>query len=404
MLLDLDGFKAVNDTLGHQAGDTLLAKVGHWFGEDLSAQLGSALPDLRCGRFGGDEFVLMGRLPAGAHGDAAGALAERIIASFAARSFVTGLRLGVSVGVHSAVGQPVSAMLAAADEALYAAKEAGRNRHAVYDAALETQSFIRRDIERHLLGALQAQQIELHYQPIVAEGGGSVDGFEALLRWQHPVHSMIPPEDIVVAAAHNGLAQQLFEYVLDAALQAAVRLRSSGHGRVRVFVNAAPRDVSQFPIDTVILEALARHELPAAALGIELTGTETLDIARARSRLGHLAETGVSITADGFGVGHASLALIQSRFIGRLKIDCSFVADLGRRHDSEPVISAALGLGRALALEVVAEGVETQAQFTVLRAMGCDRMQGNHFAPPMPLDAATAWLAARRIIATARPA
>ena len=376
MLLDLDGFKSINDTFGHKVGDRVLAEVGRRIRAALPAEADVA-------RLGGDEFAVM--LPRdGAH-LAPAATAEQLIAAVSApfASFDAG-RLGVSIGIYDGPVTDIEDALVFADEALYAAKEAGRNRHCTFDEALRRRREMRRDSERDLLSALEGGALQVWYQPIFGEGGRRLASVEALLRWHHPKHGWISPMEIVPAAALAGHAERLFGFVADASCDMARRLRAAGRGEVTVALNVSPREMSQLAIDVLVLERLREAGVPPNALEIEITEETALDIHAVEAKLAALSGAGIRIAIDDFGVGYSSLAILRQLHADRIKIDRCFVTDLSHSLDNRMLVQAVVSLGRAMHLDVVAEGVETAEDVITLRALGCQLMQGYHLGRPMP--------------------
>ena len=279
-------------------------------------------------------------------------------------------------------------MLTCADEALHAAKAAGRNRFRIFDESLRGRIELRRDCERDLSHALAEGGIVVWFQPIFGEGGRTVAGLEALVRWHHPVHGWVPPGEIVAAAARAGLTESLLRVILEQVCGALQALRAGGVQGVRVAMNVSPREMVQVPVDEIVLERLRTLGLPPAMLEIEITEETALDIEAVQGKLLALSRAGIGIALDDFGIGYSSLASLRPLRAGRVKIDRSLVTGLADSDDKRGLVQAVLGLGRALGLEVVAEGVETAEDLAVLRSLGCPFVQGYHLGRPAPLDQA----------------
>ncbi|TNC13515.1 EAL domain-containing protein [Methylobacterium terricola] len=377
MLLDLDGFKSVNDVYGHSTGDRVLVEVARRLRRTLPSGALAA-------RFGGDEFAVLydpaGGLPPA---DLAAALIAAIVEPF--ESFDTG-RLGVSIGLCHAHGPSLTQMLSCADEALYAAKAAGRNRFRIFDEGLRGRLEMRRDSERDLSHALVENGLAVWFQPIFGEGGGRIAGLEALVRWRHPTHGWIPPGEVVAAAARAGLTESLLRFILEQVCGALSTLRAGGVSDIRVAMNVSPREMAQVPIDEIVLDRLRALGLPPSLLEIEITEETALDIEAVQDKLLALSRAGIGVALDDFGIGYSSLASLRQLRAGRVKIDRSLVTGLATSDDKRGLVQAVLGLGRALGIEVVAEGVETAEDLATLSALGCPYLQGYHLGRPAPAD------------------
>ncbi|WP_198283405.1 putative bifunctional diguanylate cyclase/phosphodiesterase [Sphingomonas sp. PAMC 26605] len=386
MLLDLDGFKAINDVFGHAAGDAVLVEVAQ--------RLRRELPDaVLLGRWGGDEFAVL--LAADAALTAPLALADRLIAAVAAPypTFGTIARVGLSVGVHLAHGSAMPEMLCCADLALYAAKSAGRNRCHVFGDDLRTALELRRDIERDLPAALGNGDVSVWFQPIFGDGGTRILGLEALVRWQHPTLGWITPPDLMATAARAGFARSLMDLILDRVCCMIVALRARGFDHVTVAMNVSPREMSQLPVDRMILSALAERQLPPAALEIEITEETALDTTSCARKMAALSHAGIRIAIDDFGIGYSSLSLLRTLKVDAIKIDRCFVSGLSGSNGDQVLVKALLNLGQSLRIDVTAEGVESLEDLRMLRTFGCQMMQGYHLARPMPMTQCLAFVA-----------
>jgi len=378
MLLDLDGFKSVNDIYGHKTGDQVLAEVGR----RLRAQVPACG---HVGRLGGDEFAILYD-PAVA-GVSVRDLAEAVIAAVAEPfdRFDTD-RVGISIGIHLGACDSLTEGLVRADEALYAAKSTGRNRYRIFDDELRDRLDMRRDAERDLPDALAEGAVEVWFQPIFRVREGNLAGLEALVRWRHPRHGWVPPPDIIAAAGVIGLSEALLRYILDSVYRMKLALTEHGATDIRIAMNVCPRELTQTPIEGLILDKLEAFGLPADWLEIELTEDTALDAAAVSDKLGALSRAGVSIAIDDFGVGYSSLSRIRQLRVNRVKIDRSLVTGLNEAGDKRGLVQAVIDLGKALSLEVVAEGVETETDLVALREMGCPFAQGYHLGRPMPAE------------------
>lgn len=378
MMLDLDGFKSVNDIFGHKKGDEVLAEVGR--------RLRAHRPTAGLvGRLGGDEFAIL--YDPALTGIPVRALAETVIAAIAEPfdTFESG-RVGVSIGIHLGGTESLTERLVCADEALYVAKSTGRNRFHTFDDTLRDRLDMRRDAERDLPDALMEGAVELWFQPIYLVHDGEMAGLEALIRWKHPRHGWVPPPELIAAAAVTGLSEQLLGFILDRVCQMKLALCERGADAVRIALNVCPRELAQAPLDEIILGKLRAFGLPADGLEIEVTEDTALDVAAVSEKLANLSAAGISIAIDDFGVGYSSLSRLRQLRVNRVKIDRSLVTGLGEAADKRGLVQAVIDLGRALKLEVVAEGVETQSDLTALRAMDCPFAQGYHLGRPMRAD------------------
>ncbi len=383
MLLDLDGFKSVNDVYGHKAGDRVLAEVARRLREALTA-------DFAIARIGGDEFAVFFTLTVP---EAPPVLATRLITAievpFAA--FDAG-RLGVSIGLHVARDFDITEMLTCADEALYVAKAAGRNRYFLFDDGLRDRLEMRRDVERDLLRALMEQALEVWYQPVFSQDGAALVNLEALVRWRHPRHGWIPPPELVATAAIAGLSEPLLRFIFDDVCLMIRALRDLGLEHVWVAMNVSPREVSRIAVDELLLGRLREAGLPPAMLEIEITEETALDIRSVQDKLNRLSRAGVHIAIDDFGIGYSSLASLRHLHVNRIKIDRSFVTGIAASSGDQILVQAILKIGESLGIEVVAEGVETADDLRLLQGLGCRLIQGHHFKPARPRAEVVGWL------------
>ena len=374
LYLDLDGFKSVNDSLGHQAGDELLRRV--------AAGLRGIAGDGAVARLGGDEFAVL------SDGGAAeaGALAERLIALFDSPFSVGGHRVGVGLSVGIALapehGTDAEPLYRRADLALYRAKAEGRGTYRIFTPAMDEEAEERRVLERDLRQALDDNTLGLHYQPQVDGHTGALVGFEALLRWTHPVRGSVSPNLFVPLAEETGLIVALGDWVLREACREAAQWAQP----LKVAVNLSPRQFQKPDLPETVLAILAETGLSPDRLELEVTESIIInDMARAVGILRRLKSYGIRISMDDFGTGYASLATLQAFPFDKLKIDRSFVAQLGTGPQAAVIVRAVLSLGRSLGMGVVAEGVETHAQMKFLTEEACGEMQGYLFGRPRPI-------------------
>ncbi|MBN3728058.1 EAL domain-containing protein [Burkholderia sp. Ac-20379] len=378
LYLDLDRFKAVNDTLGHQAGDELLQAV--------SARLSANLRESdQLARLGGDEFTILQSRSRGL--DEAIALAERCIRTLADSFVIRGaeVSIGVSIGIAALPCGLSSSEVAlqCADIALYAAKQGGRNGYRVYRDEMHGPIRERNELEVDLRRAMAGNQLRLHYQPIVEATTGRTTAAEALLRWTHPVRGPITPAAFIPLAEERGHMPALGAWVLVQACRDAI----SWPDEIRISVNVSPAQVVHPDFLNTVIYALKVSRLPPRRLELEITETALLESsARSRAVLGTIRSMGVGIAMDDFGTGYSSLSLLQDFPFSRIKIDRSFVQNIGKKRKSTAIVSAIAGLCQRLDIPVIAEGVETDEQRLALIAERCSEFQGFLFARPVPVE------------------
>ena len=388
LALDLDHFKPVNDLLGHVGGDMLLVQASNRL-------LGELRSTDTLARMGGDEFVII--LPMTGQPRNAATLAKRVVEALARPFDINGrqVEIGVSVGIalFPADGSNSNALLLNADTAMYRAKHKERGSFRFFEAAMDEQLQQRRLLVQDLRHAVERDELLLHYQPMVNARSGEVDGFEALLRWNHPQRGIISPMDFIPLAEETGLITQIGDWVLETACDEA-----AGWAEPRwVAVNLSPVQFRQAGLAQAVACTLARTGLAPERLEIEVTESVLIDDrARAVSILSALRAQGVRVSLDDFGTGYSSLSYLRTFAFDKLKIDSSFVQDLGRDEESALIVRAIIGLGHNLALSIVAEGVETQVQLDMLRAQGCDQVQGYLLGRPMSREQLRSELTAAR--------
>ena len=387
LCLDLDRFKPVNDSYGHPLGDALLRVVAerlrhHVRGSDVVARLG------------GDEFAVLHRVA-----DASGAvtLAQRLIALVSAPYAIDGLvvEIGMSVGIALAeAGRDIERLLKDADMALYEAKAAGRGVHCVFEPQMDETARERATLERELREALSSGSFELHYQPLVELGEGSIKGVEALVRWRHPDRGLVSPAVFIPVAEETGLIVALGDWVLNQACRDAAGWPED----VSVAVNVSVLQLRNRGFAQSVLMALATSGLKATRLELEITESVLLDDTEANLETLHtLRRLGVRISMDDFGTGYSSISYLRRFPFDKIKIDRSFVRDSAGRSDAASIIRAIVGLGQSLGITTLVEGIETEEQLATVRAEGAQEMQGYLFSPPRPHAEITAMLRARQM-------
>jgi diguanylate cyclase (GGDEF)-like protein len=384
LMLDLDYFKDINDTLGHHVGDDLLCAVASRLNETVGHDDETSL----VARLGGDEFaiLLLGERPQ-ARGEA---LAERLLTAFSQPVDVGGTRLAVhtSIGITSNQDGPLSDVhtaLKQADIALYEAKQE-RARASVYNPQSTTGSADRVRLLPQLQEALEAGQLCVYYQPQVDTAMSRIVAVEALVRWHHPTEGMLPPGAFIDLAESSGLIAPITTFVLREALGAARRWRSLGYD-VGVSVNLSARQLSDLALPGHVAELITASGVPASVLTVEVTESSLMaDPRAARAILRGLRDLGVQLSIDDFGTGYSSLALLQQLDVDELKIDRSFIQGMFSSGHDETLVRSVIELAHNIGLAVVAEGVETEAIAAQLTKLNCERLQGYLFGRPMPAD------------------
>ena len=382
LFLDVDGFKQINDRYGHDAGDDFLREV--------PARLRSALrTDDTVARLGGDEFVILLEDCGGEPG--AVRVAERVLQAFEP-PFTLGderlaLRVSVGIAVADTSDESPEEMLNNADVAMYRAKHQGGDGLALFDSSLRERANERVGLARDLRAAIGTDQLSLHYQPIVDLGSQRVTSVEALVRWEHPVRGQIKPDEFVRLAEETGIIVELGRWVLDrACTEFAAALDQEGDKRIELAVNLSPRQLADLGLPKLLGEIMERTGLGRGRVALEITETAlTHEADSPAERLWALKEQGVRIVLDDFGSGYSSLGHLRRFPIDAIKIDRSFIDGLGTQSRDAAIVGAILPMARALDLEVVAEGVETESKLAHLYALGCRHAQGYLFARPAPM-------------------
>jgi diguanylate cyclase (GGDEF)-like protein len=395
LVLDLDGFKAVNDTLGHPAGDALLVQVAR----SLAA---SVRPGDVVARLGGDEFaVLLTALPDRARAEVA---AGQVLSRLRADSFqVDGIDLSVDASIGIAIlvehGDTVDLLLQRGDVAMYQAKRANAG-VAIYDPVKDPHDVSQLGLLVELRRAIANDELVLHFQPKLGLSTGDLHGVEALVRWQHPTRGLLGPMEFIPLAENTGLMGPLTDWVLRHAIAQAARWRDSGL-MIPVAVNIGRRSLIDQDLPVAVLTLLADGGLPAHLLELEITETAIMtDPVRVSRVLRHLQAMGVRVAIDDFGVGYTSLAHLKSLPVDVLKIDRHFISEMLHSEKDQAIVESVISLGHRLGFTVLAEGVENQAVADRLTSLGCDEGQGYHLGRPMPCDRLDDWLNKRLTGAT----
>ncbi|MEP0871652.1 EAL domain-containing protein [Trichocoleus desertorum AS-A10] len=393
MFLDLDRFKAINDTLGHAVGDQLL---------QLSAQrIASCLREEDIvARWGGDEFTLL--LPDLSCPEDASRIARRVLEALRPAFTLEGHELyitsSIGIALYPQDGEDVPTLLRNADAALYQAKAQGRNNYQFYTAALNAQASARLELESNLHHALERGEFVVYYQPQINLTNQQITCMEALVRWQHPELGLLDPKAFIPLAEENGLIVAIGEWVLRTACQQAKQWHQAGFMRSRVSVNLSARQFQQPELVGIVARTLAETELGPEFLELEITETTVMQNADSTCEVLHdLNKMGVSLAMDDFGAGYSSLGYLKKFPLHTLKIDQSFIRDLSLSPQDAAIVSAVIALGQGLNLNVIAEGVETQAQLERLRSLQCQTIQGYLLSAPLAVSEATVFLRNHRL-------
>lgn len=389
LFIDLDHFKNINDSLGHEVGDILLSEV--------AGRLKGSIREIdMVARLGGDEFaVIVEELhdPEQA-AYVASKLQQAISKPFKIRGVDLRVNSSVGISIYPEDGEDAGALLRNADTAMYRAKESGRNMYQFYASEMTALAFEHLVIEGQLRQAIEQEQLVLYYQPQMALDGERISGMEALVRWQHPDIGLVPPDRFIPVAEETGLIIQLGEWVLRKACEQGKRWLEQGYGDLIMAVNVSAVQVQRSDMFSTVSRILQETEFPAHLLELEITenflmGNEEKNIAL----LSEIRSLGVQLAVDDFGTGYSSLAYLKRLPIQKLKIDQGFVRDLPDDEDDSAIARAVIALGRSMKFTVIAEGVETEEQKRFLVDEQCDQVQGYLLSPPKPAEKLEAWLA-----------
>lgn len=400
LFIDLDRFKAINDTLGHHIGDGLLRSVAQRLTQAVRSRD-------TVSRLGGDEFVVIMRDVAGPE-DVQQLVENRLIPLIRQPHPVEGHELNVSCSVGIAVypedGGDIDELMRRADAAMYEAKTTGRDMALFYSAETDQRALARQSMEQHLRRALGRGELSLHYQPRLSARGSRVLGVEALLRWNNPVLGMVPPSEFIPIAEETGMIRAIGAWVLQQACSQWVAWQSLEHegpqgvvphplAQVSVSVNLSAAQLADPQLVPDIEALLTRCSMPAHRLELEITESQLMDHANSAERqLAALKALGVQLSIDDFGTGYSSLAYLKRFDIDRLKVDKSFIHDMLTNPADMAITRAIIALGHTLGLKIVAEGVEDLATVQVLDALDCEELQGFHFTRPLPVAQLQEWV------------
>jgi diguanylate cyclase (GGDEF)-like protein len=387
LFLDLDRFKHINDSRGHETGDKLLKAVAQ------RIRTTTRTDDIVV-RMGGDEFVVVLKTVSTAEqiNEAASRVTEALAAPVLidGRTLVTTASIGVSLFPRD--GSTMGELLRQSDTAMYQAKDRGRNNFQLFSPVMERKLKERIAIESSLRTALQAHQLDVHYQPIVDIESHRVVALEALLRWRHPSHGFVPPDRFIAVAEETGLIVPIGEFVLERAIEDAARWRGSGATAVPIAVNISAVQLQRSDLAATITRLTRTHHVSASMLQLELTESAVFERREGRNgdpsqdAIARLRELGTRIAIDDFGTGYSSLSYLKSWRVDYLKIDRSFVRDLVTDMSDLAIVEAIIAMAKHLNIEVVAEGIEGWQQLEKLRQLGCPYAQGFLFARPVPFD------------------
>jgi predicted signal transduction protein with EAL and GGDEF domain len=402
LFMDLDGFKGVNDSLGHGIGNLMLQWVADRLRtglrssdilgrqtDDTGETEGSGVADENIARLGGDEFTVL--LPCIEHAEGALVVAHRV-RELIGRPFVIDdqeiiMTASIGIALFPDDAKDAETLLAHADTAMYAAKAEGRGNCRYYSASLTERAVARLELESALYQALERKEFHLAYQPQADACSGAICGVEALIRWRHPETGLISPLEFIPLAEENGLILPIGAWVLETACADAMRWRAMGLPPIQISVNISPIQFRDPELQDKIVATLAATGLPAGQLEIEITESTLMEDATRTLELMHLLRTqGVHIALDDFGTGYSSLQYLKQLPLTKLKIDRAFVRDMPASKADEAIVRAVVTLAQTLDMRVTAEGVETHEQSVVLAELGCHILQGSYISMPVSFD------------------
>ncbi|MDX1599676.1 MAG: EAL domain-containing protein, partial [Marinobacter sp.] len=388
MFLDLDNFKHINDTMGHDAGDNLLIEAARRVSSCLRGTSTVA-------RLGGDEFLVI--LPGLTGADATSQVAERILKTFEPAYLLNNQEVFVTTSIGIAIFPTDSdnsgTLLQHADAAMYQAKHRGKSSYSHFVPEMTEVSHDRLQMESRMRRALEQNEFELYFQPIVQTDTGALSSAEALIRWNNASMGMVMPDRFIPLAEETGLIIPIGEWVLHEACHKAMRWREITGTKVGVSVNVSPRQFRDPNFSDIVLKALETSGLKAECLELEITERLILDnTIETAEILKHLDHAGIRLSVDDFGTGYSALSYLKSYPFDTLKIDKSFVQDVLKEQDDASLVRAIINMAHSLGLRVIAEGVEEEAQTHFLQHEGCDYSQGYFYSRPMPEEEFEKWL------------
>ncbi|HXP98225.1 MAG TPA: EAL domain-containing protein [Telmatospirillum sp.] len=391
LFVDLDNFKSINDSLGHHRADDLLKQVAGRFGRCLRETD-------TLSRYGGDEFLVLAADVEGS--DDANSVAEKLLHCLSDPFEIHGQSISISASIGIALfpedGRDFTTLVKKADTAMYRAKEVGRNTFRFFDLGMHSGTADQLLLRQGLRRALDQEEFVLHYQPQIDLRSGRVIGAEALVRWNHPEHGLIPPGRFISIAEDSGLIVPLGEWVLREACRQMAVWRCGGLSAMGVAVNLSGLQFKRGNLEQTVEAALKESDLDPACLELELTESILIkDVDMMLTLLARLRSLGLKFSIDDFGTGYSSFAYLKRFKVDKLKIDQSFVRDLAEGAEDASIVQAIIQMAKSLKVTVIAEGVETERALACLQDMACDEAQGFHFARPMPADAFAAYVAER---------
>ncbi len=393
VMIDLDMFKRINDTLGHAAGDELLKQVSrrllHCLHDKRAFTTDGVVPSITLARLGGDEFgILLGDIDSI---EPINRVTRRVIGAFSESIKLDGQEVystcSVGISLYPSDGRDPESLLKNADVAMYHAKRQGRNGYHFYSREMDASSFHHLKLENELRFAIEREEFLLHYQPKVDLRSGRMTGVEALLRWDHPENGLVAPAEFIPIAEYTGLIVEIGEWVLRTACRQVRKWIDMGYAELEMAVNLSPQQFRRRDILERIVAIVHECELPPGALEIEITESAIMeDVDRAVVTMRELNRNGVRLAIDDFGTGYSSLAYLKRFPLDNLKIDRSFVSGLPGDMEDAAIVDAIVAMGHRMGLKVIAEGVETVEQLGYLRGLQCDEIQGYLFSPPVPAE------------------
>jgi diguanylate cyclase (GGDEF)-like protein len=397
LLMDLDRFKEVNDTLGHHAGDLLLKEVG-------SRLRGALRASDTVARLGGDEFgILLKSAGTAAACPVISAIREVVEEPIVIQGLPVGVEASIGAAVYPQHGEDVDTLLQLADVAMYVAKR-DHSAYALYDPLTDSRDPARLTLVGELRRAIDDRELVLHYQPKASLRSGEVDAVEALLRWNHPVRGLVPPDEFIPLAQQTGLIKPLTLYVLEEALWQCSEWERQGLS-LSVAVNLSMRNLLDLDFPDDVERLIGAAGVDPSRLELEITESTMLtNPVRVKAVLGRLHAMGIRLSIDDFGTGYSSLAYLSSLPVSVIKIDRSFVMTMLHDENDAVIVRSTIDLGRNLGLDVVAEGVESEEIWERLDGLGCDTAQGFFLSRPLPAEALGAWLRERRDVSEHRAA
>lgn len=381
MFIDLDRFKIINDSLGHDFGDLLLKHIANLIDTCVN-------PDHTVGRIGGDEFIIL--LPKINDGNEAIQLAEKITNAINRPITISGYEVHITCSIGIAIyptdGEDAETLIKHADIAMYRVKELGRNNFSIYSPLEKDSTYEQLIFENDLRKALERNEFTVYYQPKVNIQTGKISGIEALVRWIHPEKGIIPPGKFISIAEETGLIIQIGEFVLRTACKQVVEWQKNGLQPIIVSVNLSTKQFLQTNLVKMVEYILHESGLAPSLLELEITESMTVDFNQAITTLNHLKQLGIQISVDDFGTGYSSLNYLRMLPIDRLKIDRSFISDITTNAENAAIVSTILNMAYNLKLDVIAEGVEEENQVDFLQKINCDEVQGYYFGHPLPAN------------------